>query len=543
MKNRYIAVLAGASLLFGAVSCDFLETKVESNITTDNFFQSTSDFDMALTGVYYTLGSTEWNGQHRYGNYFLGFLYWGRVGTDEAFLAGWGNNGEEMIGNYTYTPENLFVEKVWYMQYLGIQRANIVIDRLNAYTGDGVSASERSRILGEAHFLRAWFYFQLARYYGEVPLVLTETTDLSKLDTRKASLAEVYAQVISDYERAEELLPATNSVGHAYSLAATALKARAYLQMAGKPLEDPEAAAKAVEACRKVIASGRFSLVSDYFSQFDGMHEHNSEYIFDVEFDNTVSNNRYGGQVGTNEGLPNTEKLYTTQIRAFPDMYDRWDDNDLRKASINKEGYIVTGTDGKGTIIYQDPTTGAVTYERSYFIYKFRHSLDRSVRGSNWVEWNNAINFPIIRYADVLLMLPEAEYRATGTVTAEAWEGLNQVRRRGYGKDIYTPDPSVDLVKGAAIAADPYPGLDPTLAQILDERHWELCFEGHRWADLVRFGRLQQAFHDVVIDDPYWAPIYDPYRNNCLEKHSIFPVPQSVIDSSNGAIEQNALWK
>lgn len=540
--KRYIAILAGTALLFSAASCDFLETKVESNITTDNFFQSTSDFDMALTGVYYTLGSTEWNGQHRYGNYFLGFLYWGRIGTDEAFIAAGSNNGEDMIGNYTYTPENLFVEKVWYMQYLGIQRANIVIDRLNAYTGDQVSDSDRSRILGEAHFLRAWFYFQLARYYGEVPLVLTETTDLSKLDTRKASLAEVYAQVISDYEQAETLLPATNSVGHAYSLAATALKAKAYLQMAGKPLEDHEAAAKAVEACRKVINSGRFSLVTDYFSQFDGTNEHNSEYIFDVEFDNTVSNNRYGGQVGTNEGLPNTEKLYTTQIRAFPDMYDRWDDNDLRKTSINKEGYIVT-KDGVGTIIYKDPTTGAVTYERSYFIYKFRHSLDRSVRGSNWVEWNNAINFPIIRYSDVILMLPEAEYRANGTVSAEAWEGLNQVRRRGYGKDIYTPDPSVDLVQGAAIAADPYPGLETVLAQILDERHWELCFEGHRWADLVRFGRLQQVYHDVLLHDDFWSQYYDPYRNNCLEKHSVFPVPQSVIDSSNGAIEQNALWK
>lgn len=540
--KRYIAILAGTALLFSAASCDFLETKVESNITTDNFFQSTSDFDMALTGVYYTLGSTEWNGQHRYGNYFLGFLYWGRIGTDEAFIAAGSNNGEDMIGNYTYTPENLFVEKVWYMQYLGIQRANIVIDRLNAYTGDQVPDSDRSRILGEAHFLRAWFYFQLARYYGEVPLVLTETTDLSKLDTRKASLAEVYAQVISDYEQAETLLPATNSVGHAYSLAATALKAKAYLQMAGKPLEDHEAAAKAAEACRKVINSSRFSLVTDYFSQFDGMHEHNSEYIFDVEFDNTVSNNRYGGQVGTNEGLPNTEKLYTTQIRAFPDMYDRWDDNDLRKTSINKEGYIVT-KDGVGNIIYKDPTTGAVTYERSYFIYKFRHSLDRSVRGSNWVEWNNAINFPIIRYSDVLLMLPEAEYRANGTVSAEAWEGLNQVRRRGYGKDIYTPDPSVDLVQGAAIAADPYPGLETVLAQILDERHWELCFEGHRWADLVRFGRLQQVYHDVLLYDDFWSQYFDPYRNNCLEKHSVFPVPQSVIDSSNGAIEQNALWK
>ena len=540
--KRHISILSGiAAILFSAASCDFLETKVESNITTDNFFQSASDFDMALTGVYYTFGSTEWNAQHRYGNYFLGFLYFGRVGTDEAWITS-GNNGEEAIGNYTYTADNIFVEKVWFMQYLGIQRANIVIDRLNAYSGDGVSDSERSRILGEAHFLRAWFYFQLARYYGEVPLVLNETTDLSKLNTKKASLADVYAQVISDYEKAEELLPETNTVGHAYKLAATALKARAYLQMSGEPLNDVSAAAKAAEACRTVINSGRFALVTDFFSQFDGMHEHNSEYIFDVEFDNTVSNNRYGGQVGTNEGLPNTEKLYTTQVRTFPDMYERWDDGDLRKTSINKEGYIVS-KDGVGTIIYKDPETGVVTYERSYFIYKFRHSLDRSVRGSNWVEWNNAINFPIIRYADVLLMLPEAEYRATGTVSADAWEGLNQVRRRGYGKDIYTPDPDIDLVQGNLTYTNPYGTLAPVLAQILDERHWELAFEGHRWADLVRFGCLQQVYHDVLLHDDFWTQYYDPYRDNCKEKHSIFPIPQSVIDSSNGAIEQNPLWK
>lgn len=519
--------------MLSAVSCDFLETKVESNIITKNFFQSSADFDMALTGVYQTLISTEWNAQHRYGNYFLGFLYWGRVGTDEAWIIS-GNNGEDAIGNYTYTPDNIFVEKVWYMQYLGIQRANIVIDRLNAFTDDGVLDAERSRILGEAHFLRGWFYFQLARYYGEVPLVLHETTDLANLNTTKASVGDVYAQAIGDYEKAEELLPDENAVGHAYKLAATALKARAYLQMAGV-LDDKDAAAKAVEACRIVIGSGRFALVEDYFSQFDGKHEHNSEYIFDVEFDNTTNNNNYGGQVGTNEGLPNTEKLYTTQVRTFPDMYDNWPDGDPRKGSINKEGHIES-KNGVGTIIYDD------TYERSYFIYKFRHSLIKAERGNNWIEWNNNINFPIIRYADVLLMLPEAEFRATGSISAEAWDGLNQVRRRGFGVPIMTANPGVDLVQGDATKEDYY-GLEPVLAQILEERHWELCFEGHRWADLVRFGRLRERFSNVLKDDKFWGPYYDPYRTNCTEKHLFFPVPQSVIDASNGAIQQSELWR
>lgn len=520
---KILTLLCGMLCL---ASCNFLETTVESNITTKNFFKNTSDFDSALTGVYYTFTSVEWDAQHRYGDYFTGFMYWGRIGTDEAFVSS-GNNGEELIGNYTYTPENLFVEKVWFMQYLGIQRANVVINRLNAYTGTQVSDEDRDRIMGEAHFLRAWFYFQLARYYGEVPLVLEETTDISKLDVQKKPLAEVYAQVISDYETAESLLPETNTVGHATKYAATALKARAYLQMSGEPLKDETAAAKAAQACKTVIESGKYALEEDYFSQFDGKHEHNSEYIFDVEFDNTVSNSLYGGQVGTVDGVPHEQNAYWAQVRTYKEMYDKFDPSDLRREAVNNGGHIAVGASGKAEMVMGDPD-----YEGNYWIYKFRHPIDRSDRGTGWANWCNNINFPIIRYADVLLMYAEAENRAYGSPSAESLECVNQVRRRGYGKDIFTPNSSVDLPMSSGADFDEV---------ILKERSLELCFEGHRWADLVRFGKLQQAFSSVGMDEKF-KPYYDPVRNNCKEKHSIFPIPQSVIDASNGAITQNPLW-
>lgn len=524
MKTGKILTILCCSLCLA--SCNFLETTVESNITTKNFFQNTSDFDSALTGVYYTFTSVEWDAQHRYGDYFTGFMYWGRIGTDEAFVSS-GNNGEELIGNYTYTPENLFVEKVWFMQYLGIQRANVVINRLNAYTGTQVSDEDRARIMGEAHFLRAWFYFQLARYYGEVPLVLEETTDISKLDAQKKPLADVYAQVISDYETAESLLPETNTVGHATKYAATALKARAYLQMSGEPLKDATAAAKAAQACKTVIESGKYALVEDYFSQFDGKHEHNSEYIFDVEFDNTVSNSLYGGQVGTVDGVPHEQNAYWAQVRTYKEMYDKFESTDLRRDAVNAGGHIAVGASGKAEMIMGDPD-----YEGNYWIYKFRHPIDKSDRGTSWANWCNNINFPIIRYADVLLMYAEAENRAYGSPTAESLECVNQVRRRGYGKPIATPDPTVDLPMNSGTAFDEV---------ILKERSLELCFEGHRWADLVRFGKLQEAFSSVGMDEKF-KPYYDPVRGNCKAKHSIFPIPQSVIDASNGAITQNPLW-
>ena len=95
MKSK--TILTALCSAMAAVSCNFLETTVESNITTNNFFKNTGDFDMALTGVYYTFTSVEWDAQHRYGDYFTGFMYWGRIGTDEAYVSS-GNNGEDLIG-------------------------------------------------------------------------------------------------------------------------------------------------------------------------------------------------------------------------------------------------------------------------------------------------------------------------------------------------------------------------------------------------------------------------------------------------------------
>lgn len=527
MIKRFITIILTAACLVS--SCDFLETSVESNITTQNFFKTTKDFDMALTGIYYTLTSVEWDPQHRYGNYFTGMMYWGRIGTDEAFVTS-GNNGEDMIGGYTYTPEHLFVEKTWFMQYLGIQRANVVIDRLKAYNGDAIPQGDKERIAGEAHFLRGWFYFQLARYFGEVPLVLSETTDINNLNTEKAPLSKVYEQVITDFSEAERLLPVTNTTGHAHKYAATALMARAYLQMSGNPLKDKSAASLAAEKCKEVINSKKFSLVKDYFSQFDGKHEHNSEYIFDIEFDNTHSNSLYGGQVGTIDGLPHVDQVYWTQVRTFPEMYEKFDSKDLRRGSVNKEGHVIINKDtGKAEIVYDKD------YEGNYWVYKFRHPLDKADRGSSWANWCNNINFPIIRYADVLLMLAEAENRANGQPSSEALEYVNQVRRRGFGADIMTPAPDIDLKMTSGDEFDKV---------ILHERSLELCFEGHRWADLVRFGKLQEAFASVG-KDPDWilTPAYQTLVPNCKEKHNIFPIPQSVIDASHGKIEQNELWK
>lgn len=522
--KRYIIQLILVVFLGGFTSScsDFLDVPLKSSISTSNFFASQQDFDMALAGAYHMTTSAEWDPGHRWGNYFSGFLFLGRVGTDECLSRS--GDHEYQISNYTFTPNNYIVSRTWYVQYVGISRANVIIDRLKE-SSIAIPQVEKNRILGEAYFLRGFYYFLLARYFGEVPLVLNEVIDVNQLSTEKASLAQVYEQIISDFKQAEDLLPLTNTNGRAHQYAATALLAKVYLQMAGEPLKDPNAASLAEEAAFRVINSKRFSLIKDYFSLFDASNEYSSEYIFDIEFSNTQDATHYGGQVGTTEGVYTPWALYWTQIVSCQEFYEKFNAKDLRRDAIATYQYI-EGADGEPEKDYTSESTGEV-----YFAYKFRHALKQEDRGDTWVNWSNPINFPIIRYADVLLMYAEAVNRAHNGPTPEALEYINQVRRRGFGEDIFTPNNNIDLKMM---------GTEQFNEAILQERSFELSFEGQRWFDLVRFGQLEKAVKSLGKYEK--TREMTQQANNVKPKHIILPVPQDVIDTSHGKISQNPLW-
>lgn len=519
MKN-YIHILI---LCLGIFSCsDFLNVPLEGNIATENFFKTKEDFDMALTGAYSVLTSAEWNAGHRWGNYFEGMLYLGRVGTDECYTI-YGTN-DHQISNYTYTPGNYIVSRTWFMQYLGIARTSTIIDRMA--TGDAkMTQNEKDAILGEAYFLRGFYYFNLARYFGEVPLVLNEVTDVSTLNTDKAPLAEVYAQVISDFQTAEGLLPVSNTNGRAHKYAATTFLAKAYLQMAGQPLNDNTAAEKAATAAKKVIDSGLFGLTDNYFSLFDASNEYSKEYIFDVEFSNTENATLYGGQVATTDGISTPYNLYWQKVRTCQEFYEKFNPDDKRRDAIATFRYILVNDE---LVKDSDP----VAIGGNYYVYKFRHPLREEDRGTTWVNWSNPINFPITRYADLLLIYAEASARATHTVSADALEWVNKIRRRGFNVNMDMPAARVDLPSMPA---------DEFLQALLQERSFELSFEGHRWFDLVRYGQLETAVKSLskypkTLEQTSQATNFRP-------RHVILPIPQDVIDASNGKIEQNPLWK
>lgn len=528
MKKHILTFLSVTCILLSSCS-DFLNVPLESNISTSNYFRSVKDFEMGLTGAYNTLISSETDNNDRYGSYFYGFLVMGRLGTDEMYI-NYGNDGEPEIGSYTYTPNNKFVSRVWYMMYRGIQRTCVIVDRM-AQINFKISQADKDRILGEAHFLRAFYYFHLVRFYGEVPLVVNEATSVENVSMTKKSIPDVYAWIISDLKNACDMLPYDNAVGHANKYAAIAMLGKVYLQMSGYPLRDAAAAAKAKKCFEHIIGSDQFALIpaktqDEYFSLFDASNEHSSEYIWDVEFSRADGTNRFGGQVGTTDGIPTPVNLYWSQIRSAREFYETFNENDNRRNAIARFRYVYADD---GVTLVKDYAAQAVA--NRYSAYKFRHPLNEADRGNGWANWSNPINFPIIRYADVLLSYAEAEYRAQGTVSAQAIEYINMVRRRGYLKDIHTPDADVDInIMGGTQFED----------ALLAERGWELCFEGHRWVDLVRFGKLEEGVKRL---SKYPETINTTSQAvNFKKKHHFFPIPQEVVDASAGRIKQNPEW-
>lgn len=228
--GRFV-VIAVAGCIFSACS-DFLDVPLESTVATSNFYKTAEEFDMGLTGVYNMLLSAEWANGDRYGSYFQGFLILGRVGTDEMIIPTNIDGNETELCNYTYTPSHRYISRTWYVQYRGIQRACVIIDRLT--DTDIGNESEKKRILGEAYFLRAFYYFHLVRLFGEVPIINHEVTDLTMVQTEKSSVAQVYEQIVSDLKLAIGNLPVSNANGRAHYYAAKALLGKVYLQMAGR---------------------------------------------------------------------------------------------------------------------------------------------------------------------------------------------------------------------------------------------------------------------------------------------------------------------
>ncbi|MBS1950836.1 MAG: RagB/SusD family nutrient uptake outer membrane protein [Cytophagales bacterium] len=497
VKAKTIVVLA---ISLAVVSCDknFLDVKVQGGETITTNPNLAQDL---VTGVYSSLlQGDSWGNGDVHGFAFLSAT---SIASDDADKGSFAADQAATTGQFdtfTLTSTNTFCGTLWSGHYNGIGAAN---QALKALAVAAIPAATKNQLKGEVRFLRGYFYFNLVRFYGGVPLVMQVPKDAHDANTNpiyqtRADKAVVYDSIVRDLNFAISNLPlrSQSSVGHANKGAAQAMLAKVYMYL--------EQWDSVMSLTNKVIASGQYQLVTDYSVQFKQAGNNSSESVFELEtgkFNNsnfgianvTASQGpRVGGMGGWNDLGWGFNDPSLSLIGAY-------EPNDLRKNAT----IIFIDNSGlhKGTRLWDGfriPSSDSV--QNLFYNYK---AYTSSVVPSKETyatpgDKDRPKNIPVLRYADVLLMNAEAAVHTGG----DAATPLNLVRVRANL-----------LPKGTV-----------TLADVKQERRVELAMEEDRFWDLVRWGDAPAVLGSLGF---------------VAGKNELLPIPAAQILLSNGKLTQN----
>ncbi len=484
IKN--ITILSIVALL--AFSCeDYVDyDPIEDyEIVAGVYFQSEKDYQDAVVGIYDPL-------QWMYLNILIG-----DIASDNSFSGGESATdvlGLQQIDDMVHTPNNDNLTSIWSWLYEGVNRANYLEENK-----DKLDFDTKSALYGEVYYLRAYYYFELVKFFGGVPLFTEYRLTAGDSGTlQRASVQEVYAQIETDLQNAISALPVSNSQkGRATKTAAQALLGKVYLYQ--------DKFAEAANTLENVI--GQHSLVNNYEDQFLSSGENGPESVFEVQHSNTSEWWDWGFTPQGTEGnfgvIHNGPRAFSGPTYASgwsfnlpsQELFESFDDGDTRRDASVLD------------IVAFAASTGASYAEgykhTGYFNNKY---IPRAGESGAQTELNYLTNYRSIRYADVLLMAAEANNRG-GINNAKALDYLNEVRRRAFGDTAHDIDES-----GTALTQ-----------LIWAERNFELSMEGHRFFDLVRTGQAASTINGFISG-----------------KHEVFPIPQQEIDISG--LTQNAQY-
>lgn len=435
----------------------------------------------------------------------------GDIATDNAVSGG--ENAADVldlqhIDDYTVTTNNGQLAEIWQAAYEGINRVNYLVQYKDAnIAGEKIDFTGKDALYGEIYFIRAYNYFMLVRFFGDVVLFTDKKLGVPDFGSlQRSPKAEVYAQMEIDLKAAISVLPATNNQqGRVTKYAAQALL--------GKVLLYQEKFNEAATVLDNVV-KGPFSLVTDFASIFLISGENGSESVFEIQYSNGSPYYNWGG-VTRGQGNLAAQQCGVRGLNGAADMpyavgwstnlptknlADAYEAGDTRKDAtiLDIEAYKTANPQLK--ITYQvAPWKNTGLYNKKY--------LPMKGQTSGQIELNYANNQRIIRYADVLLMAAEAFNRSSTPDDAKALDYLNQVRKRAFGNTNHNITAS-----GAALKQ-----------KIWDERRLELGMEGDRLFDLIRTGQAASKIPGFQAG-----------------KNEVFPIPQKERDISG--ISQNPNW-
>ncbi|WP_207514083.1 RagB/SusD family nutrient uptake outer membrane protein [Longitalea luteola] len=515
MKQRIflMGLLAGALVLAG--SCKKFLDKKPPFLVPENYYSNEKEVTAALAGVYDILSQeTMWGGQIPIRH---------NATTDESFFSY--TSFPTGPFRYNYDPSDTYITTLWRNLYVGIERANTLL--ANMHEAEDMSDEKKAIVRGEALFLRAFYYFTLVQYYGDVPLKLTQSTSVNNVDIARTPASEVYAQIIADMKEAETLVKTATQIGSSGQISKSTVRgilARVYLTMAGAPLHDTEKFKDAREWALKVKESGEHMLNPDYKQIFINESkdiEDFKECIWEAECYGTNNDAfREGGRIGNENGVLCRSTNTDVVGYAYGFNSTTWKLYYLYEpADVRRDWAISTYTlnaDGVKTTLAANNIYGrnVAKWRREYEV--------ASPKNKNYTP----TNFPMLRYADVLLMLAEAENEVTGA-TPLAHEALNLVRHR------------------AGLSDTTITSREDFRQEVRDERARELCFEGLRKPDLIRWGIFVETMHDAADEIKTRATSTYSYAavnaGNVTERHLLYPIP--LIEMSlNKKMVQNPYW-
>ncbi len=491
----------------------------------EDFFTSGATAEQAINAVYTPL-AWEFNSTY-YNEWFIG-----DVMSDDALKGG--QTTSDMadvydLENWKTNTNNTLVLDYYRAQYMGTSRANLAIEKISAMECDDTMSQEfKDRLLGEAYFLRALYYFKLVRAFGGVPLVTDVIYSDADWQQARATADEVYTQIIADLELAESGLWLkseydSEDLGRATKGAAQAMLLKVNLYMGNY--------SKAVEWGSKVVQSQEYSLQPDYADLYLEAYENGVESIFEVQYMEDAYSD-YGDGNGFTRGTFSTimTRSRSTNLGGgwgfnMPtvDLFGAYESGDPRR-----DWTIYTPADEDMTNVTEETYLESTKYLNRKLMMLGKDdtiiSLAHNSRGP--------LNRPVIRYADLLLMYAEACVETSDFATAKSL--LNEVRQRAINTTAH--DGSV-----ATISLYPYGdytegSADNMREAVRYERRVELAMEGHRWFDLCRWGVVKEVMTAYEATEP--ESVRAHISTFVEGKHELLPIPSAEIEL-NPLMEQN----
>lgn len=485
MKENIKKIMALLIILICYSCDDYLEILPEGKENSENYFNSKSDYEDALVGVYDLLSTT-------YLNNILGEIASDNSncgGGDQTDVLDW-----QQIDDMTHTADNGALRNVFQWMYAGISRANYIVEFQDKIDFDG-----KDELLAQNLFLRSYYYFELVKFFGDVPMYVDGRISIAESQSiDRTPKAQIYAQLEQDLTNAIENLPwQQNQNGRATKGAALALLGKIYLYQD----KFPEAAA----TLDQVISSGQYQLVADYSTVFLNSNENNGESVFEVQYfggegasfgcfqcvEGNIAVGFMGPRFTGGDFSPYTDGFSFNLPTA--ELFNSYSSDDIRRdvSILDMEAFVAERPNVTFNVGNAHDYTGY--FNKKYIPYAEANLPDAHLTHSN--------NYRAIRYSDVLLMAAEA-YNRGSIDDSKARNYTNLVRERAGLDDVTS--------SGSNLTQDIY-----------KERRLELAGEGHRFFDQVRLGQTNTI------------------QGFSAGKNELFPIPRIEIELAGNRWPQN----